>query len=371
MCCPVVIALKLISLVQKNFPFTKQVFSCRIGGKRKATWRKEGVLINGYILRLPEEESIILSGPAAERLIQCGDGDAALLYIAALRNRGNAGDEKVRVQLGWDSEKFQHTLQVLSQQGLVVLPGQETPQTAAPKPVPEPPAERRVEYTRADMARALEGAEFAGLTGAVEDKLGKKLTTPDLAILLGLYDQLGLPADVIFLLVGFCAERTVHRYGEGRKPTMRQIEKEGYTWARLGLMTQESAAAYIRRYQHSRQALPKMMRLLRLGDRVPSPSEEKYLMHWDGMGFDDEALELAYDKTVVKCKELKWPYMNKILCSWHEKGLHTLAQIQEGDRPGKRRGKTSGQQDAGQSARDDIARMEKYLQKLRQEGGAE
>ena len=30
------------------------------------------------------------------------------------------------------------------------------------------------------MARALEGREFAGLTGAVEEKLGKKLTTPDL-----------------------------------------------------------------------------------------------------------------------------------------------------------------------------------------------
>jgi len=33
--------------------------------------------------------------------------------------------------------------------------------------------DRRPEYTRSDMARALEGSEFAGLTGAVEDKLGK------------------------------------------------------------------------------------------------------------------------------------------------------------------------------------------------------
>ena len=59
---------------------------------------------------------------------------------------------------------------------------------------------------------------------------------------------------------------------------MRQIEKEGYTWARLGLMTQESAAAYIKKYQRSREAMPRMMRLLRLGDRPPAPSEEKYLL---------------------------------------------------------------------------------------------
>ena len=339
-------------------------------GKRKITpCGKEGPAISEYVLRLPEEESILLSGPAAKRLICCGDGDAALLYIAVLQNRGAADDEKVRAQLGWPLEQFRRALNTLSQLGLIALPGQ-PPARPAPKAPPPPPADRRPEYTRADMARALEGGEFAALTGAVEEKLGKKLTTPDLAILLGLYDQLGLPADVIFLLVSFCGERTAQRYGEGRKPTMRQIEKEGYTWARLGLMTQETAAAYIRKYQRSRQALPRMMRLLRLGDRAPSPSEEKYLMLWDGMGFEDAAIELAYDKTVVKCKELKWPYMNKILCSWHERELHTVAQIQEGDRPAQRRAPApSSRREAPQSAREDIDRMEKYLQELRQKGG--
>lgn len=336
-------------------------------GEKRTPWGKEGPPISEFILSLPEEDSIILSGPAAKGLIRCGNGDAALLYIAMLYRKSRAGDESVRAQLGWTAERFHSAMLALSRQGLVTLPG-ETP--SPPPPLPEKPSDQRPEYTRADMARALEGAEFAALTGAVEEKLGKKLTTPDLAILLGLYDQLGLPADVIFLLVGFCGERTVQRYGQGRKPTLRQIEKEGYVWARLGLMTQESAAAYIRGYQRSRQALPRMMRLLRLGDRTPSPSEEKYLMAWSGMGFEDEAIELAYDKTVVKCKELKWPYMNKILCSWHEKGLHTLEEVSAGDRPGGRH-PVAPRRDAEQSAREDMARMEKYLQQLRREKEAE
>ena len=67
---------------------------------------------------------------------------------------------------------------------------------------------------------------------------------------------MGLPADVIFLLVSFCAERTAQQYGPGRRPTLRQIEREGYAWARLGLMTQESAAAYIKDYQHRREDPP-------------------------------------------------------------------------------------------------------------------
>lgn len=329
---------------------------------------KGGAAISDYILHLPEAESVTLSGPTALRLIRCGDGDAALLYIAILKNRGGGDDGKLRAQLGWDREKFRRALNVLAQQRLVALPGGESPAPPPPVSPAPPPADRQPEYTRADMARALEGAEFAGLTGAVEEKLGKKLTTPDIAILLGLYDQLGLPADVIFLLVGFCAERTAQRYGEGRRPTMRQIEKEGYTWARLGLMTQESAAVYIRKYQRSRQALPRMMRLLRLGDRPPAPSEEKYLLAWEGMGFADEVIERAYDKTMLKCKELKWPYMNKILCSWHEKGLHTLEAVNAGDRLGR---PAASRRDAEQSAREDMARMEKYLEQLRREKEAE
>lgn len=351
----------------RNSPFTNAVFSCRIYGN---TREGRAITISDYILHLPEEEGVTLSGPTALRLIRCGDGDAALLYIAILKNRGGADDDKLQAQLGWDREKLRRALSVLVRQRLVALPGGESsvqPDTLPPPP-PPPAADGRPEYTRADMARALEGKEFAGLTGAVEEKLGKKLTTPDVAILLGLYDQLGLPADVIFLLVGFCAERTALRYGAGRKPTMRQIEKEGYTWARLGLMTQESASAYIRKYQRSREALPRMMRLLRLGDRPPAPSEEKYLLAWEGMGFADEAIERAYDKTMLKCKELKWPYMNKILCSWHEKGLHTLEEVNAGDRPGR---PAAPRRDAGQSAREDMARMEKYLQQLRREKEAE
>ena len=233
-----------------------------------------------------------------------------------------------------------------------------------------------MEYTRADMARALEGAEFASLTSAGEGKLGKKLTTPDLATLLGLYDQVGLPADVIFLLVSFCAERTAQQYGPGRRPTLRQIEREGYAWARLGLMTQESAAAYIKDYQHRREALPELMQLLRLGDRQPGPSEERYLLSWAGMGFDRSVIELAYDKTLLKCKELKWPYMNKILTSWHQKGLHTLAEVESGDRPASVavRGQTQAAQRREEPAADrtaELQRMERYLRRMRQEQGKE
>ncbi len=171
----------------------------------------------------------------------------------------------------------------------------------------------------------------------MERKLGKKLTTPDIGVLLGLSDYLGLPADVIYLLVCHCVERVVRRYGEGRRPTLRQIEKEGYAWARRGIDTQAEAAAYLKTYTERQGALPRYMRALQLGDRPPVASEEKYLTAWQEMGFPPETVAIACDKTVLKCHELKWPYCNGILKRWHEAGLHTPEEVLQKDRPAARR----------------------------------
>ena len=39
----------------------------------------------GVVLHLPEDESVVLPGPVASRLLERGDGDATLLYIAVLQ----------------------------------------------------------------------------------------------------------------------------------------------------------------------------------------------------------------------------------------------------------------------------------------------
>ena len=65
--------------------------------------------------------------------------------------------------------------------------------------------------------------------------------------------------------------------------------------------------------------------------RALTPTESKYVASWLDMGFDNEAILIAYDRTVTNTGSLKWSYMNKILLSWHEKGIHTEAEILEKD----------------------------------------
>ncbi|MFR0798646.1 MAG: DnaD domain-containing protein [Oscillospiraceae bacterium] len=208
-------------------------------------------------------------------------------------------------------------------------------------PVPAPTAERPA-YSREDVARKLEqDASFSALLREVERKLGP-LSTPSVGKLLGLYEDLGLPADVLFLLVNHCIARHAAQYGAGRLPTMRRIEQEGYVWARKGLLSSTSANDYLNALHAREQKYPAYMAVLQLGERKPSPSEEKYLAAWVDMGFPAETVALAYDKTVLRCHEFKWAYCNGILKRWHEKGLHTPAETAAENAAPKKEEKPSG-----------------------------
>ena len=277
----------------------------------------------GSVLVYSPEESVTVSAQALRRLLEKGDGDAALLYLALLRHHGTIQPRALAGELRWERPRIEAAEEALRQLGLI-----------APAEQPPAPAEESPAYQRSDILERLEsGGEFRSLVAEVERKLGKKLTVPDIGILLGLQDYLGLPGDVIYLLVCHCAERIQRRYGPGRRPAMRQIEKEGYAWARRGIDTQRAAVEYLKKYAERQGAIPPYMRALGLGDRLPVASEEKYLNAWQEMGFPPETVALAYDKTVLKCHELKWPYCNGILKRWHEAGLHTPEEIERADKP--------------------------------------
>ena len=293
--------------------------------------------MSGYILR-EEEKNVVLTAEAVERLICAGNGDAALLYLELQRLNTGVTAAQLMQRLRWSQLRLNAAEGELQRMGL--LPG------AVEHKLPEPADERAV-YTTADLTEMLQhDGDFRMLVPQTEEKLGKKLKTADLQILAGLYDDLGLPADVIYLLVNHCVTRSERRYGLGRRPTMRQVEKEGYYWARLGIFDQESAAAYLKSCAQRDEQMSAYMQVLGLGNRRPVESEERYIRSWMDKGFDAEAVALAYDKTVFYKKELNWRYLNGILRRWNEQGWHTAEEIRRGD------GKKPTAQSAGKSDLD-------------------
>ena len=213
----------------------------------------------------------------------------------------------------------------------------------------------RPQYTERDVLTAMDGSKsFQALYGEIQRVLGRTLNTEELKILLGFTHYLGLPAEVISLLVSYCKQRARDK-GSLRNPSLRTIEKEAYSWAEQGIDSMEEAVAFIQNQNIRRSQISHLMQLLQIRGRNLTPGEEKYAKTWLEMGFDDDVIALAYERTCLNTGGLSWPYMNKILTRWHDDGLLTLKQVKTGDKkPAVPKG-ASGQM--GQAELDAIAKL--------------
>ncbi len=190
----------------------------------------------------------------------------------------------------------------------------------------------RPQYSERDVLGAMDSdRSFQALYSEVQRVLGRTLNTEELKILLGFTRYLGLPGDVISLLVCYCKERARAK-GNLRNPSLRTIEKEAYYWAEQGIDSMEEAVAFIQNQNMRRSQLSKLLDLLQIRGRTLTPGEEKYARSWLEMGFDEAVLALAYERTCLNTGGLSWAYMNKILTRWQEAGLFTLEQVKSRDR---------------------------------------
>ena len=307
-------------------------------------------------------EAVAMTAQTADRLLKLDSGDAALLYLHLLRRGGVEG-------LKWPRERLQAALDQLGAQGLA--PAQ------APAP-PEPPApeEPPPEYSTQDITQALaDQGVFPVLAAEVERRLGKRLSASDLKSLYTLYDHLAIPAEVILMLTGWCMEEAERKYGPGRKPFLSQIKKEGFIWARRGIDTMERAEEHIKNLTRLRGREAEVLRLLDIPPRPLVDREKTYIAAWDSMGFDDEAIRMAYERTILKKQSMDWSYMNGILRRWHEKGLHTAAAVQAGDRSprpvqagGGRRSAPASAAEQERRARENVERTRRLMEQMKREG---
>lgn len=253
-----------------------------------------------------------------QKLLGAASGDAALLYIYI-----QAGNDPAQAEtaLRMTASRVTCALATLRQLGLWT---EERRCTIAPG--------ERPNYSERDVMQAMDNdGSFRMLYGEVQRLLGKTLNTEELKILLGFVRYLGLSAEVISVLVSYCKDRARQK-GSLRNPSLRTIEKEAYNWAEQGIDTMEEAAAFIQDQNQRYGRMAHLQKLLQIRGRNLTAAEERYAASWLEMGFEDEVITMAYERTCLNTGGLSWAYMNKILCRWHEAGFTTAAQIRSGDR---------------------------------------
>lgn len=288
--------------------------------------------------------SLHIDSADLRKLFGTASGDAALLYLFI--SSGNAPELAVE-QLHFTATRFSCAAATLRQLGLWP---EETRSTIAPG--------ERPQYSEKDVLQAMDQeSSFRLLRGEVQRLLGRNLNTEDLKILLGFVHYLGLPTEVISVLVSFCKDRARLR-GNLRAPSLRTIEKEAYNWAEQGIDTLESAAAYIQVQNNRHSKLHLLMETLQIRGRNLTPAEERFANTWLEMGFSKEVIGIAYERTCLNTGGLNWNYMNKILTRWNEAGFRTAEDIRAGDR------KTTDKTAPRQFDDDDRAAIARMMQEV-------
>lgn len=273
---------------------------------------------------LPTSRDVTIPAHAADRLMDSGDGAAALLYIYILSHSGELDIAAASKRLRLSEQTLMDALGSLEKCGLVG----KTDVVSVPERSDEIP-----EYSGRDVAEHIgSDDQFKYLVNFTEEKLGKLLTTVDLQVLLGIYSWLGLPIDVICLLITSSIDGVRKNLGAGRIPTMRQIERRAKEWVRAGVMTIGRAEEYLAEQEKLGSDKTRVAKLLGISGRSLSTTENRYITEWLRLEIPDELIASAYDKTVINTGERKWSYIHKILMSWSERGFKSLDEVANGER---------------------------------------
>lgn len=312
--------------------------------------------------KLKLNPAAVLAVPAdmADALIAAGDGDAALLCLYMLRRGGELNEVQAAQDLGMSSQRMRAAVHTLRRLGLLSGGGKR------PGPAQELP-----EYEARDVVRrSAEDPKFQELLTEVQNAMGRMLTSADIKTLFGIYDDLALPPEVILLLVNHCKEENEARYGGEKRLGFAFIKEVAHAWFNREIVTYEQADEWVREYARRKSLMGQLQRELGIRDRHLTPTERKYIGGWLDMGFGVEALALAADRTVTNTGGLRWKYMDSIVRSWHEKGLHTVEEIEKGDRKPAQKGKYGSSASSAPTQEDvkTLAQLERLRRKMKNGG---
>ncbi|MBQ7542154.1 MAG: DnaD domain protein [Clostridia bacterium] len=206
------------------------------------------------------------------------------------------------------------------------VPAQRAPVEEA-KPVKKELPELPESKPSADeiLRRVLENPDLDFLFKEAQKKFGRTIGYDGQCTLLLMHDRYGLPIDVILILIQYCADVRKTAYG--------YIAAMGRTWGQEEIDTIEKAAEKIDELRRCGKLWSQLASTAGLTAPTPTPVQSEYLRVWsDELGYGIEMIALAYEEMSNHCRKLSFPYMNKVLHTWHSKGLKTPQEVAEDNR---------------------------------------
>lgn len=200
-------------------------------------------------------------------------------------------------------------------------------------------------YDSEDIADAIDADEgFKAVTSFTCDILEKQLNRNDLNTLYALYDYHGFSAEMICGVVEYCVSTN--------KRSMSYIFNTALAIQADGITSYDELEGYVKAKRTLYSKATRFRKLCGIGNRELTAKERSYTDRWFGeMKLSFDLVKKAYEVTVDRIGEPKFPYMSKILEQWFSKGVRTVEDAEKLDKKHKEE----------KAAEDDEFNIENYF----------
>ena len=272
---------------------------------------------------------------AAENLKLCTAGQLRVLLFALSRGFSETSPENVAEELGIIPEDAKDLLDYWVGRGILECDGVSAP-VSVPKAVssaPQVPEQKReipkAPETKLTMKEVQQIKEsdpaVAHVFAEAERLLGKTFTTSDSETIVWLISYAGIAPEVLITVIAYCASI-------GKKNFF-YIRKTALEWLENGIDTIEAAEERMRILEEAKSWEGEVKRVLEIYGRSLVSKEKEFCESWRIYGISSDLIHFAYEKCIEKTAKLSFPYINKILLSWHQKGIKTVAEAAAENKP--------------------------------------
>lgn len=153
-----------------------------------------------------------------------------------------------------------------------------------------------------------------------ELKFRRALRGSEMQTLVWLYSDYGMDISLILMLVEYAISENRANIGF--------IESTALIWIESGVDSITAAERYIEEQSRKKTAWSFVQRIFGLDHRNPTAKELEFSSRWvNEWKFNKDILKEAYDRCVDAKGSVSFSYINKILESWHKKGINSLEDL--------------------------------------------
>ncbi len=180
---------------------------------------------------------------------------------------------------------------------------------------------KALKYTPREIEKRIsEESELKFLTEAIQQAFKRPITYTEQVGIVNFFEYYHLPASVILILVEYCISID--------KGSVHYMEKIAASWAENGINTHILAENEIINMEKKSSYEGQVRKALFLETNL-TPTQKEYISKWISMGISIDMITFSSEKCIDAINKLSFPYMDKILHNWTEKGYKLRIDVKD------------------------------------------